>query len=230
MRLTKFAEELGHLTVLCQLSTVKTDLNPIQQELADTFPLPPQAFGASDRGLRSNLVSGFGAIPYLHQKRRIIVVGPELLILEVIREIGFDHEILVAVDSFLPHETVKRISVNIPTELTARVVQVPEIPAGIRPMDTVMVAVGFDGGGGLVLVPQSTRNILQFYNPFYFGEVIRLDPLGFPVLSRAQGLGWVTLKRDEFFTQHINPANERREVDESQSGQDTDDNRFAPQN
>jgi len=208
MLLNELIEELGPLTVLEKLSTVKKSLALMQQEISCTLPLLPPTDGT----LRANLTNALAEIPQLHEKKRIIIVGPELLILEVMREMEFDIEILVAVDSSLPHETVARISANVPAGLSACVVQVPGVPFSIRPAEAVMIAAGFDGGIGNALVPQSTRNILNFYSSLYFGEVIMLNPLCFPVFRRPEG--WVTLNKSQYFTQCIVSESEREAADE----------------
>lgn len=212
MKLNELIEELGFLTVLEKLSTVKGSLAFIQQEISRALPLLPPTDGKADHILRSNLASALAEIPQIYEKKRIIVVGPELLFLEVMCEMGFDIEVLVAVNTSIPNETVARISANVPAGLAARVVQVPCVPFSIRPAEAVMIVAGFDAGAGNALVPQSTRSILNFYSSLYFGEVIMLDPFGFPVFSRPDG--WVTLNKSQYFTQYIFSESEREAADE----------------
>jgi hypothetical protein len=208
MTLNKLIGELGPLTVLEKLSTVKKSLTLMQQDISCALPILPPTDGT----LRANLTSALVEIPQLYEKKRIIVVGPELLILEVICEMGFDIEVLVAVNTSIPNETVARISANVPAGLAARVVQIPGIPFSIRPAEAVMIAAGFDAGAGNALVPESTRSILNFYISLYFGEVIMLDPFGFPVFSRPDG--WVTLNKSQYFTQCIVSKSEMEAADE----------------
>lgn len=202
MELLELMRELGPLTVLAQLSTVGRDLGPLQQEVARVLPIVPPMGGEAAHILRANLAKTLAQIPELDRKHRIVVAGPELLLLEVLGDMRCDQAVIVAVDNYLSPEMVARISANIPSGLAAQVLQVPEVPPSLRPSETVMVAIGFDGGCGHTLIVESARAILNFYQSFYFGEVVLLNPLDFAVFGRAEG--WVTVTSP--FTQHINPG------------------------
>ena len=210
LNLSKSIEELGPVTILAELGQLGCDLAPVRQDILRSLPVLPPAGSESDHILRLNLVSTLEGIPKLHQKPRLIVVGPELLLLEVLYKLGFDSQVLVVVSNDLDQSTLHRLSSNIPQGLSAEIIALPRVPSGIRPADSVMLAIGFDGGCGNVLVVDSTRAILNFYRGTYFGEVICLDPLGFPVLNRPQG--WVTV--NSLFTQYVSIAGQREAVND----------------
>jgi len=193
-------QSTGYLTVMELLSNSSIETSRIQDEIVSLLPIHPSSAIVSD--LRQNLEANIDSIPNLCRKRQILM-PTDLMLLEVLYTTLPSIEVQILVDRFLKPEVVDRVSANIPANQKARVCQVPNIPSDISPIEAVIIAVGFDGGSGYTLIPESTRSILQYYKEFYFGEVILLDPLGFSIRTRPRG--WVTVNKLQLFTQHISP-------------------------
>ncbi len=141
----------------------------------------------------------------IDSKKRLILVGFELLFLEQLVKLQSYIEILIVVDETLSSETVERINYNIPYGVNAGIMQIPVLPGPLGPTESMMIAIGFDGGSNYALIPESTRSILNFYLPnYYFGEVILLDPADITCLDRPEK-GWVTVNKSIMFTQHLKP-------------------------
>ena len=198
MNLVELISELGSLTVLDELRMFK-NLSLIKSEIARALPvLPPIGSGQS---IRTNIAKLLNEIPGLRKKKRIVLAGPELMILELLKENDLNLEVLIAVDSYLTPDKVDRISDNIPSGLLTKVVQIPEVPFGIKPANAIIIAVGFNAGLDYALITRSTHNILNFYKAFYFGEIVLIDPLGYVTLNRPSD--WVVINKSQIFTQHI---------------------------
>lgn len=203
MNLVESISEVGPLTLLVELSKVGGNLGLLREPITRALPVMLKSGNQSEEIIRTNLRDTLKNILGYSHKRRLMLVGAELLLLEVLAEMALDLEILVLLDHILPRETVLRIFLNIPANLNVQVIQAPEVPFGIKPSDSVMVAVGFEAGCGMALMLESTRSLLNFYSSVYFGEIVMLDPLQFTVLSRPEG--WVTVTKSQVFTQYVLP-------------------------
>ncbi|MBL7204171.1 MAG: hypothetical protein ISS63_07560 [Desulfobacteraceae bacterium] len=201
MELHRVAKELGPVTVMDHLHRSRVNIKPITEKICRLLPMSFMG-STADFNFRANLAKMLKDLTELRFKRRLLLVGPELVFLEELSALRPDIQVLVAIDGSLPTDAVERICSNIPFDLNAKILPVPALPNPLGPADSVMMAVAFDGGRGLALVPDSTRSILNFYLPnYFFGEVFLLDPAGTPCFDRPEG--WVTVTKSKFFTQHL---------------------------
>lgn len=201
MKLHNLMKELGSVTVLEHLHRSPIDITPMQQEAGCLMPMSIVA-GKEAINFRGVLGKQLNIIANKERRKQIVLVGPELIVLETLASLDVSKEVLVAIESDLNPEIVERIRKNTPKGINAKIIQIPKLPEPSDLINATMVIIGFDGGGNFVLLPISSKSILSFYLPnYFFGEVILLDLLGYPCFDRPYG--WVTINKSKYFTQHL---------------------------
>lgn len=206
MKLQPLIHELGPLTVMAEL--MRTDGERWTREPEARRLLPALPAHLADEELTVGLRAALTAIPHLDRKQRIVVVGPELLLVEALGDLGFSSTVQVALDAQLADDVCGRIAGNVPPGLTAEFFRVPSRPAVLGPVDAVVITAGFRAGYRHVLIPDSSREIVNFYKAGYLGEIILLDPVGFSVFDRPDG--WSVVDAPQTFTRVITPEPEWR--------------------
>lgn len=199
--LVPYNAELGPYTVMAELSQAKEGLAAVQHEVEAWLPLMPDDQGRLASHLRDNLSALLR--PSLRDSlKRYLMVPHDLIVLEVLQALGYQAEVISLLASHLTADIVQRVRANVPLGLDVSVYQVPAIHFGITPSDSLLLTLGCNGGSeDLVLIPETTRDILAFYKGFYFGEVVVVEPFDFPCHSRPAS--WVTVNRSRFFTQSL---------------------------
>lgn len=204
MKLTEVIQEVGPLSVLASLSALSADLSVLECELEQTLPVLLAQDQNTDSSIRRAIREALSAPTDLTRKHQLVLLGPELIVLEEMANVGYAGKVIIAVDSTLPAAGVQRIAHNTPPGLDCEVAQAPAFPVRIEPKTTSLLAVGLDAGCNYVRVIKETLELLAFFHLRFHGEVILLDPLGFGAGLRAP-MGWTTVIRHQFFTQSRAP-------------------------
>lgn len=200
MNLLKTSEELGPLTVLAMLSELEGSLEWVHPEILNAMPIIPSQTEDVRSLLMENMSRALDQVPHIEEKQKLIIIGPELLLLEVLQQKNCQQNIMLAVGNSLSEDAIARIIMNVPLGLHVDVFQVPRVPEHFQPRNTLMLIPGFWGGGSSVLIPQQTHQIIRFYQSYgYAGEVILLQALKQAVHHRAME-GWQTINTIDLFT------------------------------
>ncbi len=197
-------QELGAITVMDHFISLRVWEDPIWDQIG---PYLPGRLMADDKieSFQSNLIDILNELMAWINAKSMLMVGPELIFLEKLKDIAPGTKVFMALDSYLTTQSVSRISKNTPRGIQAKVLRVPELFNPLHPSESVMIVMGFHAGGRLALVPESSARVIQYYLPRYFdGEVLLLDLAPAPCLERP--LGWISLNMNEYFTRHFNPT------------------------
>jgi len=106
-------KELGSVTVLEHLHRFPIDIIPMQQEAGCLMPRSILS-GKETINFRGILGSQLDIIANNEGRKQIVLVGPELIVLETLASLDVNKEVLVAIDSDLNPEIVERIRKNTP--------------------------------------------------------------------------------------------------------------------
>lgn len=206
MKLQPLIHELGPLTVMAELMRTDGERWIREPEVRRLLPMLPAHL--ADEDLTTGLQATLAAIPHLDRKQRIVVVGPELLLVEALGALGFSSVVQVALDAQLADDVCGRIAGNVPRGMDAEFFRIPARPAVLGPVDAVVITVGFRAGYRHVLIPDTSREIVNFYKAGYLGEIILLDPVGVSVFDRPDG--WSVVDGPQTFTRVITSESEWR--------------------
>lgn len=204
MNLDNMIQGLGALTVAELLRSVGADLSALEPELRRVLPVHPVVLANNLLTILDELLTG---CELLHSKRKFLVLGPELLVVETLVRLYPKSMIYVVVDSSLTDSQVSLIADNVPSQASVHTVRISDHPRNLTPKDSIILAVGFDGGYNQALISITTWNMLTFFQPRYFGEFIMVNPLPFPVISRPDG--WLVDNLTKLFTGSLSLNDER---------------------
>jgi len=198
MRYYNLILELGAFTVLSMLSHIKKSLELVKDDILEELPLVPPQEGVADKYIRENLKNAIEDIKKIKNKEHLVLVGPELIFIETLLEYNIHSQISISVHHSLNDESLLRLYKNVPRIINVDVIKLPEIPHNLRPDKALITAFGFNGGSGYTLIPNVNLDILNHYNGKYFGEILLINPIDFPVFSRPNG--WITVRTSKYFT------------------------------
>lgn len=199
MDIKKTIDELGPFTVIDTLSKIGTNLSPIAIEMARFLPISPMNHKNQLGRIKSAFIKEILYRNQVTKKEKIIVVGPELILIEALVSILPEVIIyLIVDDQHLNSDQLERIRVNIPLRAKVYVFTIPTVPMEISPSESLLFVPGLHGGANYALVRESSRAIINFFENVYYGEKVLICPFSFPVQSRPEG--WVTINIEPAFT------------------------------
>lgn len=205
MRFHDLIEEVGPLTVLTTTSAAGAHPG-FDNAVRPHMPVMMTGEDAGDLRVREGLkdmLTGYGFL----QKDFIVVLGAELIFLEVLDDMAFGGEVVLALDSTLSADTVSRIEKNVPAGLTVSTYRMPSAPLGLSPSNSAVFSIGLAANSAYAKVTISTRNLLSFYAGRYRGEINMLDPL-WPHSTPKGAHGWVSIRIQGNVTRFLTPKTE----------------------
>lgn len=214
MRYYDLISELGVFTIISMLSQIKEDLEYVEETILEELPLVPPQEGAAYKCIREQFNYSIENIEKIQQKEHLVLVGPELIFIEMLAEYNIHSQISISVHHSLHAESLKRLFKNVPQNIKVDVIKLPEFPLNLRPDKALMIAFGFDGGSGYTLIPNVNLDILNHYTGKYFGEILLINPIAFPVFSKPNG--WITVRTSKYFTKYYSPF--QIQIDEESNG------------
>ncbi len=140
-------------------------------------------------------------------KDYLVLLGAELILLEVLDALDFEGQVLLALDSPLSEETVSRIEKNVPARMKCCAYRVPLAPVGLSPSNSTVFSIGLAANRAYANVTLATRNLLSFYAGRYLGEINMLDPI-WPHSTPRRADGWVSLRIQGNVTRFLTPNTE----------------------
>ena len=203
MQVSATVSEIGAFTVLDVISSLGDEVGPLLRDLCAQMPLDLYRKAGPVGRLAEALSEAVSAIPTVRSKSTLISAGCEVALLEAIREAELEAEVVVAVESSLPRDSVERIKRNTPFGLSCDVVRVPTLPTDIQPRHALLVAVGLCAGYRWALLPNGVAAAVRSYSQALPGEIVMLDPIGVPSLERFPG--WTVVEIDRAFTRVVRP-------------------------
>ncbi len=132
------------------------------------------------------------------KKEKILLLTPDIALIELLKDSEFISEILVCISSELNEETKERISNNLPTGIKVTLIDENTFPKNFNTLNAAIVAVGYSGKDKAIILRENYK-MMSAYNGFY----------GMKVLVSCQDdvcnerpIGWIAINTSEFFT-HI---------------------------
>ncbi len=207
MNLHPYLVELGPATVMIELSRYylaqggdslgKRQLDEPMNGIPE-LPFWEPSFGES---IRKSLQNSLLSLSGLHKKRKLILAGQELCLLEEIVRVAPHLEVHIAVESTMPEDVFQRIAANIPSGLNARPFRGPVLTGNFNPKDTLLVAVGFEAGLSWAMLMQESLRTLSSIKPYFLGDTLLLVPYNKPIYTREAC--WATVEKARFFMRRV---------------------------
>jgi hypothetical protein len=189
--------ELGPVTVATHLVAKARNCRDILAVAAQSNPLVPVFHRNGRPKIGAVFHKVLASIKPLCHKKLMILSHQEQDLVEGLCMLYRSPELNVMADASLPLGVLARMRNNFPSRCHADIIQIPDLPQSLDPAETVVLTVGVQAGGGWILVPEHSLNVLDHLRGVYWGERILIDPIGYPIQDR--GAGWVPID-EELFT------------------------------
>jgi hypothetical protein len=135
-----------------------------------------------------------GVAGELTRFRTLLFAQPELRLLELLAEAGYDGRIVVFVPSVLDDDQRRAIERNVPAGLHVEACFAYEDPADLSVFGSAFVAVAFRGGSGVLVLHSWSARLLRRWHDLWYGARVFVDPLTSVVRSRLDG--WESMTPD----------------------------------
>ena len=132
------------------------------------------------------------------KKEKILLLTPDIALIELIKNSEYISEILVCVSSELNDEAKERISNNLPAGIKVTLIDENTFPKDFTPSNAAIVAVGYADREKAIILRENYK-MLNVYNKFY-GMKLLISPQN--SVSNERPMGWIAINTAEFFT-HI---------------------------
>lgn len=132
------------------------------------------------------------------KKEKILILTPDIALIELIKNSEYISEILVCISSELSYEAKERISNNLPIGIKVTLIDENTFPKDFTPSNAAIVAVGYADREKAIILRENYK-MLNVYNKFYGMKVLISPQNG---MSNERPMGWIAINTSEFFT-HI---------------------------
>lgn len=129
--------------------------------------------------------------------RSLLMLGNDLGLLEALCAIGFDGKTEVLLPQRVAPDQCRKVAQNVPAGLVVHVLTPGLLP--VLDPGTTVVVIGFDAGGGYVMVDGAAARALGGVRGQRFtGDVIAILPLGGVTVHDRSLENWQMVRRDLF--------------------------------
>jgi hypothetical protein len=191
--------ELGPVTVASHVVAKARDCPEILAAAARHNPFVPVLLQNGRMKIGTVFNKTRSAIKRVCQKKAIILAHQELELVEILCAHYRAIHLNIMADATIPPAVLARMRNNLPSRCCAEIIQIPNLPKRLQPSEAVILAVGALAGGGYVLLHEHTLNTLEHLCRFFWGEVMLIDPVGYPIQDRADDC-WLLVEGEKFFT------------------------------
>lgn len=195
--------ELGPVTVATHLINRARHCPQVLAAATRSNPFVPVFFENNRMKIGTVFKKALASIKRYCRKKALILAHQELELVELLCAHYRLIHLSVMADTTLPPDVLGRMRNNLPRQCCAEIIQIPKLPKFLQPSTAIILAVGVKAGGNWVLLPEPTLNVLEHLHRFFWGEIILLDPIGYP--THARGDGWIPIQEKKFFTGVASP-------------------------
>jgi hypothetical protein len=203
MHFPSLHRELGPATVAAHVIAKARDCPEILAAAAYHNPFVPVFLQNGRTKISTVFHKALAGIKTLCQKKLMILAHQELELVEVLCAHHRSTHLSIMTDATLPAAVLARMRHNLPCQCRGEIIQIPYLPNSLQPSDAMILVVGARAGSGFVLLPEPTLTALEHLLKIFWGEVVLLDPVGYPI--QARGGGWMTVQEKNFFTGVASP-------------------------